>query len=313
MSSKLKILPPSKEEKAKPRLPSWLRISIPRSGNLFKTNSILEKHNLNTVCEEAKCPNRMECYNRKTATFLALGKACTRACGFCEIDFAKAPKLPEKDEPLRIAQSVKELGLKHAVITMVARDDLPDEGASHIASIISEIRNHHSTVTIEVLTSDFSGKTEYIDLVLEEKPEIFNHNIETVRVLSPRVRHKAQYDRTLLVLHHAASSGKCAFVKSGIMVGLGETEEQVKSTLHDLKDAGCSIVTIGQYLQPSRRKLRVKDFVSPKLFKEYEAYGHEIGIRHMYCGTFVRSSYNADQVLQAAQTNTETTSRTVSV
>jgi len=302
MSSKLKVLPPSKEEKVKPRLPSWLRMSIPRGGNLFKTNSILETYNLNTVCEEAKCPNRMECYSRKTATFLALGKACTRACGFCEIDFDKAPKLPEKDEPLRIAMSVKELGLKHVVITMVARDDLPDEGASHIAAIIREIRNHHSTITIEVLTSDFSGKKECIDLVLEERPEIFNHNIETVRTLSPRVRHKAQYERTLTVLHHAAMSGKCTFVKSGIMVGLGETEEEVRATLHDLKGAGCSIVTIGQYLQPSRRKLRVKDFISPKIFKAYEAYGHEIGIRHMYCGPFVRSSYNAAQVLQSAQT-----------
>lgn len=301
MSPKLKLLSPSEKDKTKKQFPPWLRLSIPRGGNLFKTNTILNKYNLNTVCEEAKCPNRMECYNRKTATFLALGKECTRACGFCEIDFAKKPKLPEKDEPLRIARSAKELGLKHVVITMVARDDLADEGASHIASIIKELKKLHSKGTIEVLTSDFSGRMECIDLVLHEKPEIFNHNIETVSSLTPRIRHKAQYERTLKVLQHVATSKKCTFVKSGIMLGLGEKEEEVKATLNDLKNVGCAIVTIGQYLQPSHRKLRVKRFIPPEVFKAYETYGHEIGIRHMYCGPFVRSSYNATKVLHAAR------------
>jgi len=291
--SKLNILPENPEEGVG-RFPSWLHRKLPTGGQIFKTNAILEKYQLNTVCEEAKCPNRLECYTKKTATFLALGKECTRNCGFCDIDFSKTPKGPEADEPRRIALSVKELGLKHAVITMVARDDLPDQGASQIAAIIQEIRKENKGVTIEVLTSDFSGDVKLLYIVLKERPEIFNHNIETVRALSPRIRHKAEYDRTLAVLRHAKESGLVVFVKSGIMVGLGETEDQVKETIKDLHEAGCDIVTIGQYLQASRSKLRVKGFIHPDLFKAYEGYGLGLGVRHMYCGPFVRSSYNAN-------------------
>lgn len=298
--NKLNVLPQNPEENSPSlgRFPSWLHRKLPPGGQLFKTGAILEKYKLNTVCEEAKCPNRFECYTKKTATFLALGKECTRNCGFCDIDFSKTPKGPEADEPMRIALSVKELGLKHAVITMVARDDLPDQGASQIAAILRAIRQENPGVTLEVLTSDFSGDLNALDLVLAEKPEIFNHNIETVRVLSPRIRHKAEYDRTLAVLSHAKTSRKTLLVKSGIMVGLGETEEQVQETLRDLHQAGCDIVTIGQYLQASRSKLRVKQFVSPQQFKAYEAYGLKIGISHMYCGPFIRSSYNADLFVQ---------------
>jgi lipoic acid synthetase len=294
--NKLNILPenPEEEEKSLGRFPSWLHRKIPSGGQIFKTNAILEKHKLNTVCEEAKCPNRLECYTKKTATFLALGKQCTRNCGFCDIDFSKAPKEAEADEPIRIALSVKELGLKHAVITMVARDDLPDQGASHIAAIVRAIREENPHVTIELLTSDFSGQFELLNEVLKEKPEIFNHNIETVRSLSPRVRHKAQYDRTLSVLHHAKQSRQTTFVKSGLMVGLGETEKDVQETIRDLAQVGCDIITIGQYLQASKLKLRVKEFVTPDQFKKYEDYGYSLGVKHMYSGPFVRSSYNAN-------------------
>jgi len=275
------------------RFPSWLHRKLPRGKELFNTNAILRENDLHTVCEEAKCPNRLECYSNKTATFLALGKACTRACGFCDIDFDKNPKLPEKDEPERIAKSVKSLKLRHVVITMVARDDLADQGAAHIAEIIHAVRKENPGATLEVLTSDFSGDEKPLDIVLKAKPEIFNHNIETVRRLTSRVRHKATYDRTLSVLKYVKDSGQIPFVKSGIMVGLGETDEEVKETLHDLKEVGCQIITIGQYLQPNKRKLLVKSFVTPEQFKEYERYGLSIGIKYMYSGPFVRSSYNA--------------------
>jgi lipoyl synthase len=291
--NKLNILPENPEEGIG-RFPSWLHSRLPAGNQVFKTGDIVQKYRLNTVCEEAKCPNRLECYTKKTATFLALGKACTRNCGFCDIDFTKTPKAPEADEPHRIALSVKELGLKHVVITMVARDDLPDQGASHIAAIIEEVRKENPNVTIEVLTSDFSGNVKLLYICLSAKPEIFNHNIETVRALSPRIRHKAEYDRTLLILRAAKESGHPIFVKSGLMVGLGETKEEVKQTIKDLHEAGCDIITIGQYLQPSRNKLRVKEFVHPDQFKAYEEYGLSLGVRHMYCGPFVRSSYNAN-------------------
>jgi lipoyl synthase len=287
------ILPQNPDTTAKGRFPSWLHRPLFKGENLFDTNRILEKHQLNTVCEEAKCPNRLECYSKKTATFLALGKQCTRNCGFCDIDFSKNPKLPEESEPLRIALSVQQLGLSHVVITMVARDDLPDQGSLHIAQIIQMIREKNPSVTIEVLTSDFSGDLEALHIVLNQKPEVFNHNIETVRSLTPRVRHKATYDTTLKILSEASKQKKSSFVKSGLMVGLGEKKEEVQQTLQDLYQAGVEIVTIGQYLQPNKKKLRVKDFISPDLFKEYEEYGKKIGIPHLYCGPFVRSSYNA--------------------
>ncbi len=292
--NKLNILPNNPEEKQKGRFPSWLHTKLPQGGEIFQTNAIVDKYRLNTVCEEAKCPNRLECYTKKTATFLALGKECTRNCGFCDIDFSKTPKGPEADEPERIALSAQELGLRHVVVTMVARDDLKDKGASHIGAIIRALRKKSPETTIEVLTSDFSGDFEALDLVLNEKPEVFNHNIETVRSLSPRVRHKAEYDRTLSILLHAKNSKKVRFVKSGIMVGLGETPQEVEATIQDLAKAGCDIITIGQYLQASRSKLIVKQFVTPEQFKQFEIFGKSLGVRHMYCGPFVRSSYNAN-------------------
>lgn len=295
--SKLNILPPNPEENLG-RFPSWLHRKLPAGAALFKTGELLKKHGLNTVCEEAKCPNRFECYSKKTATFLALGKECSRNCGFCDIDFSKTPKGPEPDEPHRIALSVQELGLRHVVITMVARDDLPDGGAAHIAAIIRETRAINPGCTIEVLTSDFEGKFASIDLVLAESPEIYNYNIETVRRMSPRVRHKATYERTLEILSYIKASGKTGFVKSGIMVGLGETQEEMLTTIADLHQAGCSIITIGQYLQANKKKLLVKEFVHPDVFKKYEEYGLKIGVKYMHCGPFIRSSYNAAELFE---------------
>lgn len=297
-SVKLKVLNklPENPQEAVGRFPAWLHRKIPPGGSLFQTESIVKKYRLNTVCEEAKCPNRLHCYSNKTATFLALGSACTRNCGFCDIDFTKQPLAPEVDEPERIALSVQELGLMHVVITMVARDDLSDGGAAHMGKIIQAIRDKNPGCSVEVLTSDFSGNFEALGIVLKHHPEVFNHNIETVRSLTPRVRHKATYDRTLQVLRFASASGDVQFVKSGLMVGLGETDEEVFETLRDLKGAGCHIVTIGHYLQASRKKLLVKSFVTPEQFKRYEEYGYSIGLTQMYSGPFVRSSFNAHEV-----------------
>lgn len=305
-SSRLNMLPDNpdsaNEESAVAlgRFPSWLHRKLPKGGNLFKTGDALDKNRLHTVCEEARCPNLLECWSKKTATFLTMGKSCTRNCGFCSIDFATTPPPLEKDEPKRIADTVKSLGLKHVVLTMVARDDLPDGGAFHLKAIIEEIRKVNDSTTIEVLTSDFSGNKEAWDIVLEASPEIFNYNLETVRELTPRVRHKATYERTLAFLKYAHENRKSSslLVKSGMMLGLGETEEQVKQALTDLKAVGCSIVTLGQYLQPANNKLLVKAFITPDAFDQYAAYGKSIGIPFVYAGPFVRSSYNADLVFK---------------
>lgn len=307
--NRLNILPEHAEERSSEaavglgRFPSWLHRKLPKGGNLWRTGEILSGNRLHTVCEEANCPNLMECWSKKTATFLVMGKECSRNCGFCDIDFTKAPKPLEEDEPERVADSVEKLGLRHVVITMVARDDLSDGGASHLAAVIEAVRSRVPEVTIEVLTSDFAGNVEAYERILEARPHIFNHNIETVRELTPRVRHRATYDKTLGLLRYVKEHRKTAqmFVKSGLMVGLGECEEQVEETIRDLHEAGCTIITIGQYLQPNRQKLLVKSFVHPDQFKHYEEYGHAIGVPYMYCGPFIRSSYNANLVIQETE------------
>ena len=293
-------LPPNPEEgSAKGRFPAWLHRPLPVGSGLVETSAILKKHGLSTVCEEAKCPNRLECYSKKTATFLVLGKECTRQCGFCDIDFSKAPKAPDPSEPAHLAACVKDLGLLHVVITMVARDDLEDGGVNHLIAIIREIRKTAPEATLELLTSDFQGNKEALSLLFEEKIEVFNHNIETVRRLSPRIRNRADYNRTLAVLKMAKEKTK-AYVKSGIMLGFGESIKEVEETIFDLKEAGCDIITIGQYLQASRSRLNVKEFIHPDQFKAYEAYGLSIGVPHMYAGPFIRSSYNADLLTKKA-------------
>ena len=284
------------------KFPAWLRRKMPRGTDIYQTHQLIDRYKLNTVCSEAKCPNRSYCFSKKTATFLALGKACTRACAFCAIDFSKNPPPPEKDEPKRIAESVTLLGLKHVVITMVTRDDLEDGGAQAFCAIMQEVREANPGVTLEILTSDFGGNTEALDLVLREKPEIFNHNIETVRALTPKIRHKAKYDQTLKVLSYAKEKRAAQFIKSGLMVGLGETSQQVKETIRDLKKAGADIITIGQYLQASKKKIRVKEFITPEQFADYKEYATDIGIKHTYAAPFVRSSYNAQDLFQKIST-----------
>jgi len=278
------------------KFPSWLHRKMPEGNALWVTNGVIQENRLHTVCEEAKCPNLLECYSKKTATFLVLGKECTRACGFCDIDFSKKPAVVDEHEPHRVADSIKKLGLKHAVITMVARDDLEDGGALHLRRVIDAIRAECPQVTVEVLSSDLQGSTAALDTVLSARPEIFNHNVETVPSLTSKVRHKATFERSLHVLSYAKQYSRHQLVKSGFMVGLGETKEEVLGVLHHLRDAGCDIVTIGQYLQPSRKKLQVKEFIHPTVFEEYKDAGEKLGIKYVYSGPFVRSSYNAGVV-----------------
>lgn len=278
------------------RFPTWLHRKLPQGKLLWQTNKILQQDHLPTVCEEAKCPNLLECFSKKTATFLTLGKECTRNCGFCDIDFSKSPKALDPFEPQKIAHACQKLGLKHIVLTMVARDDLADGGALQLTKIIAEIRKEVPASTIEVLTSDFDGNYQAIDQVIKSDIKIFNYNLETVKELTARVRHKATYQRTLNILKYVKEKAPHLLVKSGIMVGLGETKEQVYQALEDLKEAGCDIVTIGQYLQPNRKKLMVKAFITPEEFEDYAQYGKQIGIKFVYSGPFVRSSYNANLV-----------------
>lgn len=305
--NRLNILPPNPEDQkhelvGSGRFPSWLHRPLPKGTHLQQTAKILAENRLHTVCEEAKCPNLLECWSRKTATFLILGKECTRSCGFCDIDFSKAPKAPDGEEPARVADSVAKLNLKHVVITMVARDDLTDGGSHHLVAVMNKIREDTPNVTIEVLTSDFAGNKDAWQAVIDAKPHIFNHNIESVRELSPRVRHKATYERTLELLNYVSVNKTPQMkVKSGLMVGFGETEEQVFQTLRDLKQAGCDIVTIGQYLQASRLKLSIKSFVTPDQFKKYEEFGYQLGFSYVYAAPFVRSSYNAGLVLEKTE------------
>lgn len=254
--------------------------------------TILRGRGLHTVCESARCPNIGECFSKPTATFMILGDVCTRRCGFCSIDKSAAPIGVDPDEPRNIALTAKELGLKHVVVTSVTRDDLPDYGAGQFALTIRAIKDNMPGITVEVLTPDFNGCRTSLETVLDARPDIFNHNLETVPSLYPVVRPQADYGRSLDVLRYAADCG--AVAKSGIMAGLGETMVEVKQTLIDLKDAGVSAVTIGQYLRPTRKSLPVAEYIEPSIFLEYERFGKEIGLKHVYSGTFVRSSYNAE-------------------
>ena len=287
---------PLKIIKERKPLPQWLHRSLPNKSQYSITDDVINKNMLATVCEEAKCPNRFECYSKKTATFLLLGKICTRACGFCEIGFNKNPPPLDANEPINVAKSVKALSLKHVVLTQVARDDIEDGGAQHIKNIISAIRKENPGCTIEVLTSDFQGSKHALNTIFSAQPEIFNYNIETIERLTPKVRHKATYARTLSILSEAKKTLKKSFIKSGIMLGLGEQDDEIIKTLRDLKDNGVDIVTIGQYLQPSKRKLIPKDYITPEKFDYWKQKGEKLGIPFVYSGPYVRSSYNAEEI-----------------
>ncbi|NGX55923.1 MAG: Lipoyl synthase [Candidatus Anoxychlamydiales bacterium] len=277
------------------KFPKWLRQKLVLGPNVI-TQEILDKNKLNTVCFEAKCPNIMRCYSKKIATFLALGTKCTRNCGFCDIDFDANPSIPDINEPKNIAKATKEMNLRHVVITMVTRDDLPDQGANHISQIIQEIKKLNPSTTVEVLTSDFSKKYDLIDIVINEQIDIFNHNIETVRSLTPKIRHIATYDTSLEVLKYVKSKRPSILVKSGLMVGMGESLDEVKEAIKDLKESGCDIITIGQYLQANKNKYKVKEYIHPDIFKKYEKYALSIGVKCIYSSPFVRSSFNAEVI-----------------
>jgi len=282
-----------KTEKMSKRLPSWAKRKLGPASRLHEMKSVLRSRGLHTVCESARCPNIGECFSKPTATFMILGDVCTRGCGFCSIDKGRVPLAPDPSEPGNIALTVKELGLRHVVITSVTRDDLHHGGAAQFALTIKAIKDNISGISVEVLTPDFKGDIDALRLVFDAGPDIFNHNLETVERLYPVVRPQAIYGRSLDVLRLASDSG--IFTKSGIMVGLGETVDEVKTVLHDLKGAGCDAVTIGQYLRPTRENLEVVEYVEPEVFALYERYGVEAGLKYVYSGPFVRSSYNAER------------------
>jgi len=283
------------EASPRQRLPQWLRVRLPTSDAFGHTRALLDELKLQTVCQSAKCPNHWECWEKGTATFMIAGDRCTRACGFCAVNTAKPFPL-EIDEPARVAEAVRRMGLKHVVITAVARDDLPDGGAGHFQRTIEAIRSLRSGIIIEILAPDFEDRDAAIDTVLAARPHIFNHNLETVRRLTPGVRSRATYDRSLSVLQKAkARSRGQLLTKSGLMLGLGETEEELFSALSDLRHVGCDILTLGQYLQPTLRHLAVVEYVSPSRFQQYGERARGMGFVHVASGPMVRSSYHADE------------------
>jgi lipoic acid synthetase len=283
------------ESKPRPRLPEWLRIKLPTSDSFAQTRNLLGELKLHTVCESAQCPNHWECWAKGTATFMIAGDRCTRACGFCAVSTAK-PLALEADEPLRVAEATRRMKLKHVVITAVARDDIADGGAEHFRQTIEVVRKLNPKTVIEVLVPDFQDSDASIEMVLAANPDIFNHNLETVRRLTPEVRHRATYDRSLSVLKKVKDRrGKTIFTKSGMMLGLGEREEEVLTAMQDLRASGCDIFTLGQYLQPSLKLLPMQEFVSPEKFAEYKTRAEAMGFIHVASGPMVRSSYHADE------------------
>ena len=283
------------EPKPRPRLPEWLRLPLPTSDTFGRTRALLDELKLHTVCESAKCPNHWECWSKGTATFMIAGDRCTRACGFCAVTTAK-PLALEADEPNRVAEATRRMRLKHVVITAVARDDLKDGGAEHFRQTIEAVRTLNPGIVIEVLVPDFNENDQAIEAVLAANPHIFNHNLETVRRLTPGVRHRATYDRSLSVLAKVkAKRGATIHTKSGMMLGLGETEAEVFTALEDLRAANCDLLTLGQYLQPSLKHLPVVDFIPPEKFAEHGERARAMGFVHVASGPMVRSSYHADE------------------
>lgn len=282
-------------QQPRPRLPEWLRIKLPTSDTFARTRSLLDELKLHTVCESAKCPNHWECWSKGTATFMIAGDHCTRACKFCAVSTAKPLPL-EADEPGRVAEATRRMALKHVVITAVARDDIADGGAEHFRQTIEHVRELNPGIVIEVLVPDFLDKDDSIRTVLNANPHIYNHNLETVRRLTASVRHRATYDRSLSVLRKVKDwRGKSIYTKSGIMLGLGETEAEIDQAMRDLREAGCDILTLGQYLQPTLAHLPVAEFITPEKFAAYKVKAEAMGFVHVASGPMVRSSYHADE------------------
>lgn len=274
------------------RLPEWLTIRLPRPDTIKEVEGMMRAKNLHTVCESARCPNLPECWSKKTATFMILGNTCTRSCGFCAINVGRGEEI-DPFEPANVAKVTSDLGLKHVVVTSVARDDVKDEGAEQFARTIRAIHNKNPEIIVEVLTPDFKAKKDLIKVVTDAGPEIYNHNVETVERLSTIVRPQAKYRRSLEVLRIVKELDPKIYTKSGIMLGLGETKDEVVQTLRDLRSVDCDAVTIGQYLRPTMKHLPVVEYIHPTVFEEYEKLSDELGFAFVASGPFIRSSYNA--------------------
>ncbi|QDU63843.1 Lipoyl synthase [Planctomycetes bacterium Pan216] len=288
---------PPAVEPAKRRLPKWLKRPLPGKEFGF-TDHLIADLGLETVCREAHCPNRTECWSRKTATFMILGRVCTRPCGFCAVERGKPEPLAD-DEPARVAEAAERLGLKHVVITSVTRDDLPDGGADHFRRCILAVRER-TGAAVEVLTPDFDADHDALRTVMSARPEVFNHNVETINRLQQRVRRKAAYETSLEALRFVKEISPETATKSGIMLGLGETTDELLETMADLRAVGVDLLTIGQYLQPSAKHLPVERFVPPEEFTELGRLAETMGFRHVASGPFVRSSYHADEAWEQA-------------
>ena len=271
--------------------PKWLRVKLPTGKKYTELRGLVDKYNLHTICTSGSCPNMGECWGEGTATFMILGNICTRSCGFCGVQTGR-PETVDWAEPEKVARSIKIMKIKHAVLTSVDRDDLADMGSILWAETVQAVRRLSPGTTMETLLPDFQGIEKHIDRIVAVMPEVISHNMETVRRLTREVRIQAKYDRSLKVIRYLKQAG-ARRTKSGIMLGLGETEEEVLQTLRDLRDADVDIVTIGQYLQPSKKHLPVKEFITPDQFKKYEVFGKEMGFRHIESGALVRSSYKA--------------------
>ncbi|MFA0754511.1 MAG: hypothetical protein YPKNTGVA_000004 [Candidatus Fervidibacter sp.] len=281
-----------------PPLPEWLR-KEPKHRRAEPLRRELERQGIHTVCQSARCPNIGDCFSRGTATFMLLGDVCTRRCGFCAVKTGRGEPV-DPFEPLKVAVMVKRLGLRHAVLTSVARDDLPDQGATQFAKTVRAIKTLCPTTTVEVLTPDFKAHPDLIAIVVQSQPEVYNHNVETVPRLQKLVRPQASYERSLRVLEIVKGLQPTMLTKSGLMLGLGETMDEVVQVLKDLRQVGCDIVTIGQYLRPTLRHLPVVRYVPPEEFTELERIGYQLGFRFVFAGPFVRSSYLADLALEGA-------------
>ncbi len=277
------------------RKPEWLKIKLAKGEDYLKVKEIVKQHHVHTICESGDCPNLGECWSRGTATFLILGNICTRNCKFCNVESGK-PLPPDAGEPLSIANSIRLMNLKHCVITSVDRDDLPDLGANHWAETIFKIKELNPTTTLEVLIPDFQGNTTLIQQVMDANPEIISHNLETVERLTPSIRTKAKYRLSLEVLKYIAQGGVTA--KSGIMLGLGEAEDEILQTMDDLLAVGCKIITIGQYLQPSRQNISVEEYITPEKFEYYRIVALKKGFEFAESAPMVRSSYRAENQIK---------------
>jgi lipoyl synthase len=276
--------------------PDWLRVKAPQWERVGNVKEILRDLALNTVCEEASCPNIGECFNAGTATFLIMGPACTRACPYCDIDFEKKPQALDPTEPIRLAEAVRRMQLNHVVITSVNRDDLPDGGASQFVHCINAIHEVSPQTTIEVLIPDLCGNWQALEIILQGKPEVINHNTETIPRLYRRVRPQGNYDRTMELLQRSRQISPSTYTKSGIMVGLGETDAEIRQVMEDLRKVDCDILTIGQYLQPSQKHLQVSNFITPEQFAIWQTFGEELGFLQVVSSPLTRSSYHAEQV-----------------